>query len=98
MLTRVREKTKTFNGKNYVFSNRTGKPYSKSAFSKFIKTLFMRFTGKDINISLLRKIYISSTFPCDLPARRKLAKAMQHSVNLQASAVYSRCDSDEFGS
>jgi len=71
----------------YVFVNDKGKKMSKNNFTQLVKRAFEKSFNKKINISLLRKIYITKEYKKNDIV--ELARQMNHSVGV-ASSVYNK--------
>ena len=71
------------NTKNYLLLDSRGNQLTKNGLSKLLQRIFAH-TGKSISASMLRKIKISSEFdPIVADKQQKLAKSMNHSVEVQ---------------
>lgn len=71
------------NTKNYLLLDSRGNKLTKNGLSKLLRRIFDH-TGKNISASMLRKIKISSEFdPIVADKQQKLARSMNHSVEVQ---------------
>ena len=71
----------------YLFVNEKGNKISANNFTQLVKRIFEKSFNKKINISLLRKIYITKEYKKNDVV--ELARQMNHSVGI-ASSVYNK--------
>ncbi len=80
---------RNFNKTDHFLLDSRGNKLSKNGLTKFIQKIFKPL-GKNISASMLRKIKISNEFDPELSLKqKKLAKEMNHSVNVQQN-IYSK--------
>lgn len=73
-------------GRNYLFTDRSGKPFTSSSFTHRLNTLFQRKLGHKISSTLLRKIYLTDKYKDYKKVQTLMeedAKQMGHSVATQ---------------
>jgi len=70
---------------DYLFTKQNGNTYNSAEMSLVVSNAFIDVVGKRLNVDLIRCIIISDKTKkrMTLNQRRKLAKALQHSVGLQ---------------
>ena len=72
--------------KEYLFTDRTGKPYTPNGFSKYFTSIF-KIPNKIITITLVRHIILSYLLPADNELRNNLASLMCHSRDMQTNYI-----------
>ena len=73
----------------YLFVNEKGGKMTSNNFTQLVKRVFERAFNKKINISLLRKIYITKEYQSS--GAGELARQMNHSVGV-ASTIYNKSE------
>lgn len=82
---------------HHLFVNSNGLPYSSGAFSRHIKNLMARLTGRQVSINTLRSSFLTwaySRSDCDDTLKDSLAAALRHSRE-QAQNTYDRRTANE---
>ncbi|CAH3168253.1 unnamed protein product, partial [Porites evermanni] len=91
-------KTSKFAGSDTVpIQNANGQPYSGSSFSKHMKNLMIRLTGREVSINTLRSSFLTwaySQSECTDSMKDSLAAALRHSRE-QAQSTYDRRTASE---
>ncbi len=72
-----------FDGREYLFINRSGIPYSTSAFTHKLNSLFRKHLGIPFSSTTLRKIYLTSKYKPLMKQMEADAKNMGNSVGVQ---------------
>jgi hypothetical protein len=73
-------------GREVLFTDRSGKAYTSSGFTHRLNSIFRRHTGVNISSTLLRKLYLSNKYGATKSIQKEMAKdaeAMGHSVTTQ---------------
>lgn len=81
-LNTVLNKWNDVNKSEYLLINNRKQPMSANSLSKFINRIFFK-TGKNININLMRHIYVSTKFPAQNNEKAIIANKMMHSIEQQ---------------
>jgi hypothetical protein len=76
----------TGDGRTYLFTDRTGKPYTSSSFTHRLNSVFQKHIGQKLSSTLLRKIYLTDKYKDYKKVKSEMesdAKQMGHSVATQ---------------
>ncbi|CAH3192993.1 unnamed protein product, partial [Porites evermanni] len=82
---------------DFLFVNANGQPYSGSSFSKHMKNLMIRLTGREVSINTLRSSFLTwaySQSECTDSMKDSLAAALRHSRE-QAQSTYDQRTASE---
>lgn len=70
--------------REYLFQQKTGEPYTEKAFSNWANRQLKKLTGKNITLSLLRRIFVTEEFKnMDLDTRVEVSRRMGHNIKTQ---------------
>lgn len=73
-------------GRTYLFTDRSGKPFTSSSFTHHLNSVFQRKLGQKLSSTLLRKIYLTDKYKDYKKVKAQMeddAKQMGHSVATQ---------------
>lgn len=76
----------------YLFCDKKGQPYTRSAYSTIIGETLRRIFGQKLTINSLRHIYITHNVKLDTDSKKKMeiARKMQHSTDTQVKYIWAK--------
>lgn len=80
------------NSQHYLFENTNKKPYTRSAFSDYVRHVMFKLFNENITINTLRHLYITHHIKLDTNPADKLniSKKMLHSTDTQIKYIWAK--------